>query len=166
MTPASGDLDGTPTILQSVDALMWSRLSIAPRVVAPADPSAAHDLVARGLGSEYPATVTAAVVGATIVGLAVSGPLEWRDNARDLLALGVAPRFRRQGLATQLLRDHGDAGSNAWVSMAERDVVEPLPYDVRMSIARKLLVRAGYEVRPADPEARAIDPDAILGERQ
>ena len=166
MPPVSGDLDGTPAILPSVDALTWSRLSIAPRVIAPADPSAAHDVVARALGSEYPALVTAAVVGATVVGLAVSGPVEPRDNARDLLALGVAPVFRGQGLATRLLREHGDTGSHAAVSVAERDVVDPFSRDVRATVARKLLGGAGYEVRPAHADLLAIDRGAVFGERR
>ena len=110
MAPASGlmpdaadDPIGAPTIIASVDAATWSRLSLLPRVVAPSDPGAAHDLIAAGLASEQAARVTAAVVGSSVVGLAVSAPADPRGGAMELLAVGVAPAFRR-GLAADSLR--------------------------------------------------------------
>ena len=61
---------GTPTILADVDAATWARLSLAPWVIAPADPQRAHALVLAGLADG--ARVTAAVVGPAVVGLAIS----------------------------------------------------------------------------------------------
>ena len=60
-TSGAGPVSGTPTILADVDAAAWSGLSLAPRVIAPADPRAAHGLVLAGLADG--ARVTAAVVG-------------------------------------------------------------------------------------------------------
>ncbi|MBA2300177.1 MAG: hypothetical protein H0W22_05315, partial [Chloroflexi bacterium] len=47
--PGGGPVTGTPTILPVVDAATWAGLSLAPRVIAPADPQAAHRLVLVGL---------------------------------------------------------------------------------------------------------------------
>ena len=58
---SGGAVSGTPTILADVDAAAWSGLSLAPRVIAPADPRAAHGLVLAGLADG--ARVTVAVVG-------------------------------------------------------------------------------------------------------
>ena len=58
------------------------------------------------------ASVTAAVEGTTVVGLAIAGPTD-DDGRRELLALGVAPSFRRQGLATALLEACVTAGAPA-----------------------------------------------------
>ncbi|MDP9483236.1 MAG: hypothetical protein M3P84_08450 [Chloroflexota bacterium] len=187
LRPASGEMPvvvdpvrGTPTILPSVDAATWSRLSLARGVVAPADPSAAHELIAAGLGAPHsapvaagphpatvtdaphPATVTAAVLGSTVVGLAVSAPADQRDGRAGLLALGVAPAFRRHGVAGALLGAHVAPGTITEVTLAERDVLEPLDRTVRGSIARDLLTRAGFDVEVADASVRAIDPGAIV----
>jgi GNAT superfamily N-acetyltransferase len=87
-----------------------------------------------------------------------------------LLALGVAPAYRRGGLAGRLLADHlaldRVASWEATVSVAERDWVEPLDVDVRFAIARRLLERVGFELRPAPPSLSRIDPWAIRGERR
>jgi len=157
---------GTPTILPSVDAETWAKLSLKPWVIAPADPTAAHGLVAAALRSQDAAVVTAAVQGPAVVGLAISGPLDPRDQARDLLAVGVAPTHRRQGLATRLMQQHAPGSSFAAVSIGERDAIDPLPVDVRRRIGRSLLERAGYAIRPAEDDIRAIDPGAFIGERR
>ena len=78
-----------------MDRATWSGLTLAPRVVAPADPRAAHALVAAALAD----------------GASVDGRRPGRDRGRrrwsrpdgDLLALGVAPDWRGRGLATALL---------------------------------------------------------------
>ena len=152
---------GTPTIVPSVDADEWSRLSLPPRVVAPADASAAHALVAAALRSSPPAVVSAAVVGSTVVGLAVSSAADPRDGSSELLALGVAAGHRRQGVATALLRAHAAPGSTTVVTLAERDPIDPLPRGLRASIARRLFEGAGYEIGPVDEIVRSIDPGAI-----
>jgi hypothetical protein len=47
------------------------------------------------------------------------------------------------------------------VTLAERDPVDPLPREARISIARRLFERAGLEISAADNAVRAIDPSAI-----
>jgi acetoin utilization protein AcuC len=126
-----------PTIVPGVDRATWSGLDLAARVISPHDPSLAHGMVANAIDAG--AAVSAAVIGSSVVGLAVAF-----DG--DLLALGVAPAWRRRGLATALLGALGDAGvatlSMQW-TVAERDVIEPLEVDVRRAIARRLVARLG-----------------------
>ncbi len=171
MPAAAGGTNGTPTIIASVDVAAWGRLSLLPRVVAPADPVTAHDLIAAGLLAEHPARVTAAVVASNVVGLAVSGPADPRDGVMELLALGVAPAFRRQGLAGRLLAEHAVSGTLATVTLAERDVIGPLPRETRAAIAGRLLGRAGFQPRGVEELVtteellRSIDPLAIMARR-
>ncbi len=168
MVPASGlmpatadEMAGTPTIVRSVDATTWARLTLQPGVVAPADPASAHDLIAAGLLSADPARVSAAVVGSSVVGLVVSAPADPRDGEMEMLGLGVAPAFRRLGLAGRLLAEHAESGTLASVTLAERDVVEPLDRGLRASIARRLLEGAGFELKAADGAIRGVDPLAF-----
>jgi acetoin utilization protein AcuC len=172
MAPASrsmpstpNEMAGTPTILPSVDAEGWARLSLSPRVVGPADPATAYDVIAAGLQSPSPARVSAAVVGSSVVGLAVSAQADPRDGTMELLALGVAPAFRLQGLAGRLLAEQAVPGTFARVALAERDVVDPLDRALRASIARRLLDGAGFEVEPADGAIRGVDPLAIAARK-
>ncbi len=172
LAPVSGSMPGAsdagvgaPTILSAVDAPTWARLSLRPGVVAPADPASAHDLVVAGLLADHPARVSAAVVGASVVGLAVSGPADSDDGTMALLALGVAPAHRQQGLAGRLLAAHLGPHTTASVTLAERDVVEPLDRGLRASIARRLLEGAGFTVEPGPDAIRAIDPLAVAARR-
>jgi Histone deacetylase domain len=161
--PAARPASGTPTILDDVDAATWTRLSLAPQSIAPADPQVAHALVLAGLGSG--ARATAAVIGSVVVGLAISGV---DDASEELLALGVEPGSRRQGLAGSLLAAHAssDLASNAEITLAERDVYEPLDRADRATIARRSLMRAGYRVEAAAGAVRSIDPSAIMARRE
>lgn len=163
---------GTPQIVPGLDAAAWDRLRLAARVVAPADPTAAHLLIASALlDRRAEVTVTAAVVGDVVVGLCMSavahGAAEDAPGApRDLLALGVAPGARAHGLGTALLRAHVETGGaarplRALVTVAERDAIEPLDHATRTGIARRLLVGAGFAVRSAPGPIRQIDPLAI-----
>jgi acetoin utilization protein AcuC len=163
---------GSPTVLPRVDAAAWDRLSLAPRVVAPTAPAATadgHAIIAAALRDG--ARVTAAVRGTLVVGLVVSRHADLEART-DLLAVGVAPADRRAGLATRMFRVHvegmrpGDVEVVAEVTMAERDAVEPLDVRERVSIARRLLTSAGFEVDAADAGIRAIDPGAIVGRRR
>jgi acetoin utilization protein AcuC len=169
----SEDVAAAPTIVDDLDAAAWDRLALAPRVVAPARPADAHALIAAALRAG--ARVTAAVAGgAVVVGLVVSVADgtggETPGEARELIALGVAPARRGGGLATALLRRHlaqlePGRSIRAAVGVAERDVVEPIDHASRIDIARRLLVGAGFAVdRAADPIAR-IDPLAIAATR-
>jgi acetoin utilization protein AcuC len=161
---------GTPsgeaaTVVDVVDAAAWDGLALAPRVVPPADAGTAYAVVAAALRDPASGVVaTAAVTGTVVVGLALSAVA---NGQRDLLALGVAPGSRRQGLARTLLDRHlaavapGGTGIRAVVTVAERDPVEPLDRTLRAGIARRLFEGAGFTVRPADGRLRAVDPLAI-----
>jgi acetoin utilization protein AcuC len=159
-----------PEILADVDPATWSRLRLAPRVLSPADPAVAHRLVQEALRSGSPATVSVAVSDAEVVGAVLSCS---DRGSRRLLAVGVAPARRRQGLASVLLERHLGAvgtpdGREPWtglVTVAERDPFEPLPRATRASVARRLFERAGFEVtRPPGPLGVA-DPYAMEGRR-
>jgi len=157
-----------PAIVTGIDRATWERLALAPRVIAPATAGAGHALVAAALAAG--ARVTAAVDdGRAVVGLALSGP--GTDGVEELLALGVAPPFRRRGLAGRLLAEHvGGAPpgqtSRAAIGAGERDVVEPLDHATRMTIARRLLEGAGFDVsRAPDPIGR-LDPRSISAVRR
>jgi acetoin utilization protein AcuC len=165
--PGAAPTNGTPTILPDVDAAMWARLSLARSIVAPADPPSAHALLLAGLADG--ARISAAVVGPRVVGLAVSRVDDATDGAsEELLALGVEPGHRRQGLAGQMLAAHAshERPSTALVTLAERDVFEPLPRQERASIGRRLLTSAGYRVEAAPEPIRAVDTYAIVALRE
>ena len=159
---ATSSASGDPTILAAADAAAWSRLALAPRVVSPADPALAHSIVAAALRDG--ALVTAAVHGRTAVGLVVTD-----RPGGDLLALGVAPGWRERGVAAAMLaaertRPEGSAAS-VEVSLAERDVVEPLDRSHRAAIARRLLEGAGFRVTTPDAGLQALDPTLLALER-
>jgi hypothetical protein len=59
-----------------------------------------------------------------------------------------------------------DRASNVDVTLAERDVFEPLDRADRASIARRLLTKAGYRVEPAAGAVRSVDPSAIVARRE
>jgi acetoin utilization protein AcuC len=139
---------GRPAVIDRLDAHVMDRLSVAERVVSPSEPGASRTLLAAALRDG--AHVTAALEGAEIVGLVVSAPSRADPLADELLAVGVAPAFRRQGLAAAMLARHvavrrpGDRSLVANVTVAERDPIEPLPVELRASIARRLLDGAGF----------------------
>ena len=161
--------DSSPTIVAGLDAEAWSRLALAARVIAPARLGTAHALV--GAAIRDGARVSAAVTpGGVAVGLAVSGPDADGDGADDLLALGVAPPFRRLGLGARFLAEHLAAAHpgrpvRARVGVAERDVVDPLEHATRIAIARRLLEGAGFVVDSAPDPVGRVDPLAIVGVR-
>ena len=159
--PAAGS--GRPTIVPSVDAATWSRLTLAARVIPPADQQAGHALVLAAILDG--AIVSAALDGRLVVGLAMTRSAGRAD--RDLIALGVSPQHRRKGLGTGLLRTSITAGRLAeairvrGITVAERDPVAPLDRRLRASIARRLLEGAGFAVSPAIGPAGVADPAAI-----
>lgn len=159
---------GEPTILPRVEADVWARLTLAPRVIAPVDPASAHAIVRAALSGG--AAVTAAVQGVTVVGLAITRHAD--DAARsDLLALGVAPAWRRRGVATALLATRlewarpGEVDHEALITVAERDPVEPLDVALRAKIARELLGRAGFAAGSPGAAIGSADPSALRGRR-
>ena len=122
---------------------------------------AAHGLILAGLADG--ARVTVAVVGPRVVGLAIS---RVDGESEELLALGVEPSHRRQGLAGKLLEEHSatDLSSTAEVTLAERDVLDPLdaPTERRSPVGCR---RAGYRVVSAAGAIRSVDPSVIVAGR-
>ena len=162
---ASGPaIGGRPEIIDVVDRETLDRLTLAPRLVANLDAGLLHDLL-----SSPALSLTMAVVGATAVGLVVSAlddPVA-REAGRSVLAVGVAPAWRRQDLATGLLGAHvetfGRAGTpwTASVTLAERDPVEPLDGALRSAIAARIFARAGFTGEGPDRRLRQVDPGAV-----
>ena len=155
---------GAPTILPRVEPDVWARLTLASRVVAPADPRSGQAIVLAAIRDG--AAVAAALEGTTVVGLAITRHAD--DAARDdLLALGVAPAWRRRGLAARLLATRlewtrpGDVDHEAMITVAERDPIEPLDVAVRVAIARRLLAGAGYQVASPGGAIGAADQTAL-----
>jgi acetoin utilization protein AcuC len=159
---------GAPAILPRVEADVWARLTLAARVVPPMDANVGHAIV--GAAIRDGAAVTAAVEGTTVVGLAITRHAD--DAARsDLLALGIAPDWRRRGLATAILAKRlewtrpGDVDHEALVTVAERDPIEPLDVGVRVAVARRLLTGAGFDVASPGGAIGAADPTALRATR-
>jgi acetoin utilization protein AcuC len=155
---------GQPTVVAALDPAAFERLSLAERVIAPADPLAARSLLLEAM--HRGASVGAAIAGSVVVGVVVSAPSSDNPASEELLAIGVAPDSRGDGLGRQLLRAHvaarpPDRPLTATVSVAERDPVDPLPVEVRARIARRLLEGAGFRVRSADPPLGAADGWAL-----
>jgi acetoin utilization protein AcuC len=171
---AVGD-DSAPTIA-SIDAAGWSALTVEPRVASPAGVGDLHRLVGAGLAAPEAAgpqlRVTAAILaGRLVVGLAVSVVEPDQGGPEELVALGVAPGWRRRGLGSALLRDHvagvpDGVPITATVTVAERDVVEPLDHAVRMAVARRLLEGAGFVVERAPDPLGRVDPRALAAIRR
>jgi acetoin utilization protein AcuC len=166
-TPSPGF--GQPRILDAVDRPTLDRLGGSERLVG-ALPSA--DLRALLTGADL-LDLTVAVDGSIIVGLVASivDRAQTSSASRSILAVGVAPPARRQGLATRLLAAHlerfaGDgAPVTALITLAERDPIEPLDRGIRASIARRILDGAGFEVTAASGPVGRADPAAIEARR-
>ncbi len=140
------------------------RLTLLPRVVSPYAVDDAMTLLRAGLADG--ARVVGAVAGSVIVGLAVAAPSMTAPAVESLLAVGVAPGYRQAGLGLAMLRALVDGrprrtGMDALVGVAERDVVEPDDVAIRLDVARRLLVGAGFENRVAPPDAARDDARAI-----
>ncbi len=168
---AAVELQHRPAIVEHVRRPMWDRLELAPRVVAPLAPAAAHELIGSALATKDGVALTTAVDGTRVVGLALSAaPAAWAGERR-LLALGVAPAARRRGLAGRLLEAHlaglrpGDNPVSATVTAAERDPVAPLTRAERAAIAGSLLTGAGFEVSRAPGPPGEADPGALHARR-
>jgi acetoin utilization protein AcuC len=156
-------------IVGDVDAAAWPRLRLAPRCVAPADPGEAHRLVMGALRAQSGAPiVTAAVADDRVVGLAISARAG-TGAVRHLLAVGVAPAWRGEGLGRALLVAHLrqvdalDEGLplEALITAAERDVIDPQDRLGRVAVAHRLLEGAGFETERAPGAVGRADAHAI-----
>ena len=163
-TRTGGGRRDTATIVEIASAGALDRLSLAPRVIAPADASAGLAILRAAVNDG--SRLVAAVAGSAIVGVALAAPLRAERRWR-LVALGVAPDHRRAGLAGDLLRRLVAAGDpiEAVVTVAERDPVEPLPRGVRVSVASRLLAAAGFRVERATSTILDVDRDALAAHR-
>jgi ribosomal protein S18 acetylase RimI-like enzyme len=149
------------------------RLRVADRVVSPSSPDDVRALLVASISDDT--RVIAAVSGESIVGLAVAaasvggGGGGGGGGVESLLAVGVAPQFRGAGLGGALLRElvagrPTGTSLEARIGVAERDVVEPLPIETRIAIARRLLAGAGFEVRRPSPDDVRDDPWTLRAE--
>jgi acetoin utilization protein AcuC len=158
-----------PTVVALTPEIL-DRLSLCARVVAPADRRVGAALLRAALADG--AIATGAVSGEWLAGIALAVPMPSPlDGVDRLVALGVAPEWRRRGAATAMLRalvEEQDRRGRALVALhtvAERDPLDPLPPAVRRGVAEGLLTLAGFTVTPAPPRITAVDPDARLGVR-
>ncbi len=162
---SGGSATSTPTVVGPLDVALLERLTLAARVVPPTDPRVGQRLLAAA--ARNGALVVGAIAGTELVGVAVGHADSAREPTR-LLALAVAPAHRGRGLGGALLAALAGVVNGpivAEVGVAERDPIEPLPGPTRLAIARRLLERASFEVRPAPGEIGRTDPLAIVGRR-
>ncbi len=172
--PAAGPttanpLGGAPerpqaTVVARLTVEMLDRLSLAPRTIAPFDPRVAATILRAALADG--AAAAGAVSGEWLVGVALAAPEI--DGVDRLAALGVAPEWRRGGVATAMLaalvgeQSRRGRGLVALHNVAERDPAEPLPRAVRRGVAERLCRSSGMTVIPVDARIAAVDPDAFL----
>ena len=146
-------------------------LSVAPRIMAPADPAVAAEILRAALRDG--AVAAGAVSGEWLVGVALAapGPAAGVDGVDQLVALGVAPEWRRRGVATAMLRalvteqDRRGRALLAFHTAAERDPMDPLPRAVRREVAERLAARSGLTSATVPPHVSAVDLDARLAIR-
>jgi acetoin utilization protein AcuC len=160
----AAETDGTPTI-RPLTVADLDHLKLAARAVSPFDPADSLALVRSAVLDR--ARVVAAVVGEVIVGLAVAAPSATEPAVESLLVVGVAPAHRQAGIGRALLAALVEGcpprtAIEARVGVAERDVVEPLDVRVRLDIARRLLVGAGFRRQPASPHLTRDDPRTLV----
>jgi acetoin utilization deacetylase AcuC-like enzyme/ribosomal protein S18 acetylase RimI-like enzyme len=168
--PDAGSLAGSeePQVVE-LDREALDRLAVAPRVLPVADPDAARTILRRAAADG--GLVVAARSGHHLVGVALAVPRRGEPVA-DLLALGVAPPWRRRGLGRTLARRMGEAVAGrglaleALVTVAERDWVDPDPPEIRRQLARRLLEAAGCRIVTPPPSLASIDPVAVAGRRR
>ena len=154
-----------PTLVAPLTPGVLDGLTLAPRVIPPAIPAVAAGILSAALADG--AVAVAAVSGEWLVGVALAAPTPVRGADR-LVALGVAPEWRRRGLATALLRalvelETGRGRALAALhTVAERDPIDPLPRAVRRGVAEELARSAGMGLAAAPPGISSVDPDARL----
>jgi GNAT superfamily N-acetyltransferase len=157
--------EAVATLVVPLTPAQLDRLTVAPRVIAPFDTATARAILHAALLDG--ATAAAAVAGEWLVGvaLAAASPIEGVDR---LVALGVAPEWRRREVATSMLRAlvaETDRHGRALVALhvvAERDPMDPLPRALRRGVAEKLALGAAMAVAAAPGRVAAADPGAFV----
>jgi len=172
--PGEGQAESAVRLLTLADL---DSLFVAPRVIAPADPAVAAQILRAAIRDG--AVAVGAVSGEWLVGVALaapasaSGPDKGDDvvGVDQLVALGVAPGWRRRGVATAMLRAlvaEQNRRGRALIALhtaAERDPIDPLPRARRREVAERLAAGAGLTAAPVPPHLSAADPDARLAVR-
>jgi GNAT superfamily N-acetyltransferase len=167
--PRVDERHGDPVVLDSVTSEALDRLALAPGTIPPADPADGRAILAAALSEPAPVRpwIALAVDASTIVGVAMAAS-RTHGHPRALVALGVAPEYRRRGVGTRLLEavvEQANGELDAIVTVADRDPIEPLDRTTRSAIARRMLLRAGFEVE-IPPTLGAIDAGAIGARRR
>ncbi|HEY7826615.1 MAG TPA: GNAT family N-acetyltransferase, partial [Candidatus Limnocylindrales bacterium] len=141
--PSTSSGGRSPTILAELTPEVVERLVLAPRTIAPFDPVVGRQILLAALRAGCRAS--GAVLGDALAGVALVLPSGDPDFLDELIALGVAPDYRRQGIATALLLSlaESDGPVVARPGVAERDVVDPLPLAARLAVADRLMSRPG-----------------------
>ena len=158
------DPGGTPTIVGSVDAAAWDRLTLSQGVIAPSSPADGHPLVRAGLRDGLRATV--AVVGTTVVGAALSRRADGAARS-DLIALGVAAGRRRSGSPGRSSRPTAGARAGRRRPRRARSRSASATRSTRSTAASGGMSPAGSwcgpasTSRPASAPLRAADPAAF-----
>jgi acetoin utilization protein AcuC len=172
--PARRDGPVQESTVRLLTAADLESLSVAPRVIASADPAVAAEILRAA--ARDGALAVGAVAGEWLVGVALaasasSSGADAVDAVDQLVALGVAPEWRRRGVATAMLRalvseqDRRGRGIAALHTAAERDPADPLPRAVRRGVAERLAAHAGLAPAPVPPHISSVDPDARLAIR-
>jgi ribosomal protein S18 acetylase RimI-like enzyme len=166
--PAGGDAVASPgaVVIAALRPGAIDGRALAARTIPLFDSEDGRAILAAALADG--ARVVAAMAGGTIVGAAVAAPSAVEPGAESLLALGVAPAYRRHGIAAALLRALADGREpgvplEALITVAERDVVEPLDARIRRDIASQLLRGAGFALHQPPPDVARVDPWAVAG---
>jgi acetoin utilization protein AcuC len=154
---------GTFEVVEPLTPEILARVTLASRTIAPAGPGEGLDVLRAALADG--AVAAGAISSELLVGVALATPTSL-DVIDRLAALGVAPEWRRQGIAGSLLRalairqEERGRGLVALHTTAERDPFDPLPREVRRSVAKGLLRGAGFQPVPVPAALAAADPAA------
>jgi GNAT superfamily N-acetyltransferase len=161
VTPARAE--GAATLVVPLTLEMLDRVQLATRSIAPADPREGLGLLRAALADG--AFAVGAAAGEWLVGVALAAP-STVEGVDQVAALGVAPEWRRHGLATALLgglveQQRRGRALVALHTLAERDPFDPLAREVRRSVADRLFRAAGFVPQVAPLRIKTADPDAF-----
>jgi GNAT superfamily N-acetyltransferase len=155
---------GAASTVVALTSQLLDRVTLAARTIAPAD--AADGLALLRAAVRGGAIATGASIGDWLVGVALAAPGP-PDGEDELVALGVAPGWRRRGIANALLRaiveeqDRRGRALGVLHTAADRDPFEPLPRELRRGVATRLLRACGFGMRPTPSDVAAADPYSL-----